>query len=66
MNLKDGSGRFSGEGISCIMLTWSFYFLVGIFSILKIMLILSKNPSPETTAPSRALPVQSKAQVAIQ
>jgi hypothetical protein len=49
---------FRGDGISCIMVIWIFYFLVGIFSILKILLILSKNPSPGTTAPSRALLVQ--------
>lgn len=45
---------FRGDGISCIMVIWIFYFLVGIFSILKILLILSKNPSLGTTAPSRA------------
>jgi hypothetical protein len=37
---------FRGEGISSIMLTWSFYFLVGIFSILKIMFIDSLLLTP--------------------
>lgn len=63
MNLKHGSGRFSRRLNKLHYANLEFLLLVGIFLILTILKILSKSPSPGTTAPSRARPAQWSVQV---